>query len=505
MLKEEHSAILLTFIKLPFVIKIFILSIFEWPFYTGLTVHLSIFIASALNEPPPPYTPPDTSPTSPARIIPVRNRTPPAPRARSADERDTPPPYSRVCSGPSPRSSSGPSPTSSSRPSPTSSSGPSPTSSSRPSPSNSSGPSPTSSCRRDHRHSLPAEGSSNRYNTLPAQRSRAVSHPVEDSNRSKSDSLVRTGSGGRMIPRNPAPPVPQPRTYKAPDNEAETSHNNEESSVARRRRTMSENFIQFDSRDVVTQSQNQMFQSSSLYSSVGVFETVHVCQSGEARPRVQGDIEMAHIEEASAIEQVKSPSEGSGANTQSNRPGTSKENDGVNSNSSSDSTGTSHGEDKSCINPFIESSKCSTTENENLTEMVQSPFSGIPETSPGTAQAQPTGMPMSIDSCKTLVLHESIDSGIHESTASEQSDKKDFENIPFIDSVSLEQSPVLQSKENKEFGSPDSSTKGGRLGDECLLLVSDKEGASVKHCLDTSGDVEDEYDTAEEEDQAPRL
>ena len=34
-LQGEHSAILLTFIKLPFVIKIFVLSIFEWPFYTG--------------------------------------------------------------------------------------------------------------------------------------------------------------------------------------------------------------------------------------------------------------------------------------------------------------------------------------------------------------------------------------------------------------------------------------------------------------------------------------
>ena len=33
------SAILSTFIKLPFVIKIFVLSIFEWPFYTGFTVH----------------------------------------------------------------------------------------------------------------------------------------------------------------------------------------------------------------------------------------------------------------------------------------------------------------------------------------------------------------------------------------------------------------------------------------------------------------------------------
>ena len=36
MLQREHSAILLT-IKVPFVIKIFVLSIFEWPFYTGFT------------------------------------------------------------------------------------------------------------------------------------------------------------------------------------------------------------------------------------------------------------------------------------------------------------------------------------------------------------------------------------------------------------------------------------------------------------------------------------
>ena len=34
----QHSAILSTFIKLPFVIKNFILSIFEWPLKTGFTV-----------------------------------------------------------------------------------------------------------------------------------------------------------------------------------------------------------------------------------------------------------------------------------------------------------------------------------------------------------------------------------------------------------------------------------------------------------------------------------
>ena len=35
----EHSAVLLTFIKLPIVIKIFVLSIFELIFYTGFTVY----------------------------------------------------------------------------------------------------------------------------------------------------------------------------------------------------------------------------------------------------------------------------------------------------------------------------------------------------------------------------------------------------------------------------------------------------------------------------------
>ena len=38
MLQGEHSAILSTFIKLPFVIMIFVVSILEWPFYTGFTV-----------------------------------------------------------------------------------------------------------------------------------------------------------------------------------------------------------------------------------------------------------------------------------------------------------------------------------------------------------------------------------------------------------------------------------------------------------------------------------
>ena len=50
MLQGENSAVLLTFIKLPFVIKIFVLSIFEWPFYTGVTVSVLTYIADAQNK-----------------------------------------------------------------------------------------------------------------------------------------------------------------------------------------------------------------------------------------------------------------------------------------------------------------------------------------------------------------------------------------------------------------------------------------------------------------------
>ena len=43
----EHSAKVSTFIKLPFVIKIFVLSIFERPFYTSFT----LLTKKATNEP----------------------------------------------------------------------------------------------------------------------------------------------------------------------------------------------------------------------------------------------------------------------------------------------------------------------------------------------------------------------------------------------------------------------------------------------------------------------
>ena len=43
MLQGEHSAILSAFIKLPIVIKFFVLSAYEWQFYTGFTV-LVVFV-----------------------------------------------------------------------------------------------------------------------------------------------------------------------------------------------------------------------------------------------------------------------------------------------------------------------------------------------------------------------------------------------------------------------------------------------------------------------------
>ena len=48
MLQREHSAILLTFIKLPFLIKIIVLSIIEWPFYTGFTVLQNLSFAGVV-------------------------------------------------------------------------------------------------------------------------------------------------------------------------------------------------------------------------------------------------------------------------------------------------------------------------------------------------------------------------------------------------------------------------------------------------------------------------
>ena len=50
MLQGEHSAILLTFIKLPFIAKIFVLSIFEQQFYTGSTVLFTPNIIDFISE-----------------------------------------------------------------------------------------------------------------------------------------------------------------------------------------------------------------------------------------------------------------------------------------------------------------------------------------------------------------------------------------------------------------------------------------------------------------------
>ena len=48
MLQREHSAIIRTFIKLPVVIKTFVLSIFEWPFYAGFTVLPYVWIVLSI-------------------------------------------------------------------------------------------------------------------------------------------------------------------------------------------------------------------------------------------------------------------------------------------------------------------------------------------------------------------------------------------------------------------------------------------------------------------------
>ena len=46
---REHSAILMTYIKLPFIFKTFVLSIFEWLLKTGFTVVDSLFDSKYVN------------------------------------------------------------------------------------------------------------------------------------------------------------------------------------------------------------------------------------------------------------------------------------------------------------------------------------------------------------------------------------------------------------------------------------------------------------------------
>ena len=49
--KSIADAILLTFIKLPLVIKVFVLSIFELPFYTGFTLFLYAILLTFIKLP----------------------------------------------------------------------------------------------------------------------------------------------------------------------------------------------------------------------------------------------------------------------------------------------------------------------------------------------------------------------------------------------------------------------------------------------------------------------
>ena len=46
---NADSAILLTFIKLPFVIKIIVSSISEWSFYTGFIKHIFLSVVDILH------------------------------------------------------------------------------------------------------------------------------------------------------------------------------------------------------------------------------------------------------------------------------------------------------------------------------------------------------------------------------------------------------------------------------------------------------------------------
>ena len=66
---RDHSAILLTFIKLPFCIKTFVLPIDKWPLKTGFTVHVTV---SKIYKAKCGY-PDETALFSPIKVVPFKN------------------------------------------------------------------------------------------------------------------------------------------------------------------------------------------------------------------------------------------------------------------------------------------------------------------------------------------------------------------------------------------------------------------------------------------------
>ena len=359
---------------------------------------------------------------------------------------------------------------------------------------------------------------------MPQPSSRVISRPTQESCGRKSDTLPRTGSGRRNIPRNPAPPIPQPRSTSASSTDSSSLSSSENLAQADRKpaaescQSSSCKIFRFDSQDVAVQSQNATYQSESLYSSVRSNSPVHVCPSGLSRPSVSetSTSQNAHtqnVEVEHAISDSSTVNEGTNVMVENQDSGSVSQ----------------------CGKGEASNTRESGTNNTG------SSFAGIPES--GLGMGQPA-------ECLIKTA-----GNPHEDDSSSQS-KNDLQNIPFIDSMNLELSPekcliqtqdmhniqtdqgtkfgaifeagdlVVQGVHNKETrkgdsdnvnleedakigiletdldaideGKPNKTTSNAEVGDKQLSDISSKP-AQVSDDLIDFGDYDEDYDTADEE------
>ena len=323
----------------------------------------------------------------------------------------------------------------------------------------------------------------NQYGSLPTQSSVQAVQSTQECSRLKSETIPRTGSRSRIIPRNPAPPVPQQRTsITSSDPSIVTS--SERSEVADAKpieevdQKLSDNVLKFDSRDVATQSQNPTFQSSSLYSSVRSTGQVHVCPSGLPSPSVEEYIENSQrlITENSPPVQMQSQN---------------KENTGLSGNNTSSACGSVTDDKDSNTSQSLESgmvAQCGTKSETGESAIATGTISGVPETR---------------SDLQTVRCEQEISANpIQETNTSQCTDE--FENIPFIDSMQVDLSPTVSLGDFVRDGSAWDNQGTEKVKGTSGYSKGSEQGQGIV-AIETCGsgdlvDGEEEYDTAEEEE-----
>lgn len=367
------------------------------------------------NEPPPPYTPtpPDSSPTLPIQqlIVPVRNPTPPG----RHPTRSTLPSYQQIDSNQS----------------------------------------PTADCKSLERHSeasLPyCRNTVSMYVTLPPSGSRKVSQLSQDCDRGKSETIPRTRSEGRIIPRNPAPPIPKPRSSVC----------STDSSVASSSENLTENLAGNGNA-----SQSVVFNSASLHSSQQSTDQVLMGLSDHPSPSAQGQTEnstKSHAEKRTPFDSNSQTLEEIDTAVSVASPDNEDNDNSVKQDICNDTSDYRKRSDDS----DGEHNTVDNVESSNIFENLLDTNSFI-----GTVEKE----------SKTIMkplhcLQETDDGKYQENSASQHAGN--FENIPFIDSTSVDESPTLSSEDCFRKGSLINNDTGTKVGNQDVHNTNTEQGTKL--------------------------